>query len=131
MEAIIIFILQLFFELLLNIFLYLPSDWGVSRRSEPNANNMTVIYFAWFLWGCTIGVVSLIILYKSFISSPELRIANLFIAPLVSGYVSKLIAEYRAKSNSEIKPIPIHHFWWAFWFTVGVISVRFAYAVHA
>jgi hypothetical protein len=61
------------------------------------------------------------------ISLSALRIANLVLAPITSAFISQAIARHRSKRNRFINPR--NHFWQAFWFTLGIVTVRFAYAV--
>ena len=56
-----------------------------------------------------------------------LRIANLVLAPVASAFISQAIARRRSRHNKFI--IPRNHFWQAFWFTLGIVTVRFAYVV--
>jgi hypothetical protein len=55
-----------------------------------------------------------------------LRLANLPVAPLVSAYIAQAIARRRREANPLIAPR--NHFWKAFWFTLGLVAIRFAYA---
>jgi hypothetical protein len=128
MEDLIIAILQAIFEFLLEIFFYSPLDWwpGTSRRS-PESDSVTGKCFVWFIIGCGVACISMLFLKRTWIVPSALRIANLVLAPMASAFISQAIARRRARRNSFI--IPRNHFWQAFWFTLGVVTVRFAYAV--
>jgi hypothetical protein len=58
---------------------------------------------------------------------PALRIVNLVSAPVASAFISQAIARRRSRHNPFITPR--NHFWQSFWFTLGIVAVRFAYAV--
>jgi len=107
MEDLIIAILQGIFEFLMEVFGYSP--------------------VAWFIIGCGLACVSMLFLNRTWISHPVLRILNLISAPFISAIISQAIARRRNQNNPDI--IPRNHFWQAFWFTLGIVTVRFTYAV--
>ena len=55
-----------------------------------------------------------------------LRITNLFVSPVASAFLAQFIAARRAETNPML--IPRNHFWYGFWFSVGVAVVRFSHA---
>jgi hypothetical protein len=124
MEDLIIAILQGCFEFLIEIFGYSPIDW-IFPAERPKS--LIGKCFAWFIIGCGLACVSMLFLNRTWISHPVLRIANLVLAPITSAFISQAIARYRSRHNEFI--IPRNHFWQAFWFTLGIVTVRFAYAV--
>jgi len=81
-----------------------------------------------FVIGCVLGGVSVFVVQHSLLSLPALRVINLLAAPLFSAFLSKAIATRRSETNANI--IPRNHFWQAFWFTLGLVMVRFAYVEH-
>ena len=127
MEDLIIAILQALFEFALEIFSYTPFDWPFSSRSQPESDTIVGRCFSWFVGGCLLSWLMMFIFKRTFISHPALRIANLVLAPITSAFISQAIARHRSKRNSYI--IPCNHFWQAFWFTLGIVAIRFAYAV--
>jgi hypothetical protein len=124
MEDLIITILQGLFEFVLEIFGYWPVDW-IFPVDWPKSLAGKCI--AWFIIGCGLACVSMLFLNRTWISHPTLRIANLVIAPIMSAFISQAIARYRSKRDESIEPR--NHFWQAFWFTLGIVMVRFAYVV--
>jgi hypothetical protein len=127
MEDIIVAILQFLFEFLLEIFSYTPFDWPFTSRNSPEPDAIAGKCFCWFIVGCGLALVSMLFLKHTWITLSALRIANLVLAPITSAYISQAIARRRNRRNPFINPR--NHFWQAFWFTLGIVSVRFAYAV--
>jgi len=127
MEDLLIIILQAIFEFIAEIFSYSPLDWWPSTsRTSPESDTVTAKCFVWFVIGCGLACVSMLFLKRTWISLPALRIANLVLAPIASAFISQAVARRRSRRNSFI--IPRNHFWQSFWFTFGLVSVRFAYA---
>ena len=127
MEDLIIIILQAIFEFVVESVSYLPLDWWPSRsRTSPESDTVTANCCIWFIIGCGLACVSMLFLKRTWISLPALRIANLVLAPIASAFISQAIARRRSRRNRFI--IPRNHFWQSFWFTFGLVSVRFAYA---
>jgi len=81
----------------------------------------------WFIVGCGLASASMLVLKHTWISHPALRIANLIVAPVTSAFISQAIARRRARNHPFI--IPRNHFWQSFWFTLGIVTVRFTCAV--
>jgi hypothetical protein len=127
MEDLIITILQAIFEFVIEVFSYSPLDWWPSSsRSSQASDGIAFKCFVGFVIGCGLACVSMLFIKRTWISWSSLRIANLVVAPMVSAFISQAIARRRSHHNPFI--IPRNHFWQAFWFTLGVVSVRFAYA---
>jgi len=127
MEDLIIAILQGLFEFLLEIFSYSPLDLPSFHRKSQESDTIAGKCFIWFLVGGGLACLSMFFLKHTWISHPTLRIANLVVAPLASAFISQAIARRRTRNNPFI--IPRNHFWQAFWFTLGIVIIRFAYAV--
>jgi multisubunit Na+/H+ antiporter MnhG subunit len=125
MEDLIIAILQGVFEFLIEIFFYTPFDFFPDWRRRKS-NSIWERCIAWFIIGCSLACVSMLFLKRTWISHPTLRIVNLVTAPIISAFISQAIARRRIRRNENI--VPRNHFWQAFWFTLGIVTVRFAYA---
>lgn len=124
MEDLIIAILQGIFEFIIEIIGYSPIEW-LFPVDWPES--LTGKCIAWFMIGCGLALISMLFLSRTWITHPAMRIANLFLAPIVSAYIAQAIASHRRERDPEI--IPRNHFWQSFWFTLGIVTVRFAYAV--
>ncbi len=127
MEDLILVILQFLFEFLLEIFSNLPFDWPLSRKDGWEAANLTGKCLTFFLLGCGLAIISMLVFKRTWISHPALQILNLVLAPIISAFISQAIARRRSRRHPDV--IPRDHFWQAFWFTLGLVFVRFAYAV--
>lgn len=126
MEELLTVILQFVLELLLEALANLPFDWPSRKRSEPESDPPLRRCLLWCGGGALLGGVSLLLLPHSLIQLPALRIANLLLAPLLSGAVSWRLTQRRSRRNGNL--LPHNHFWQAFGFTLGLVAVRFAYA---
>lgn len=128
MEEILIALIQFFIELTLNVFIQLPFDLPSKYRTTPEPKTVWPYCFGWFVFACILSALSLFVFKHTFISSSTLRVLNLFLTPIVSGFISYFIAKRRSEANDYI--LPRNHFWQAFWFTLGFVMIRFAYASH-
>ena len=126
MEELLIVIIQFLCEFILNVFCNIPFDWPSRNRTSPEPEGIYLVCFLWFCGGCLLAGISLIFVKNTIISVSVLRIANLALAPFASAFLSQAIAQHRAKNNLFITPR--NHFWQAFWFTLGLTLIRFAYA---
>ena len=124
MEDLIIAILQGLFEFILEAFSFTPFDF-IPWRSH--SESLWEKCLAWFIIGCGLAAISMLFLKRTWISHPALRIANLVVAPIASAFISEAIARWRNRRNDFIEPRD--HFWKAFWFTLGIVTVRIAFAV--
>ena len=128
MEELLIVAVQFLFELAFNVLVDLTFEWPFRNRNRPEPDAILVWCVVWYGLGCLIAGASLIVLSHSVISVPALRIVNLVASPVTAALLSKAIARRRARTNGFI--VPRNHFWMAFWFTLGLALVRFAYAKH-
>lgn len=125
MEEFLIVFIQFIVEFFFNVVADIPFDWPSRTRQTPEPERIAGWCFGWLLLGGGIGWVSTFVFSPTFISIPVLRVANLALSPIASGLLSLFIARRRVQTNPNI--IPRNHFWQAFWFTVGLVAIRFAY----
>jgi hypothetical protein len=126
MEDLLIAILQGLFEFALEVLANIPFDWPSRARETSEPRSLGVACFLWFVGGCLLGALSILLLKHTWIRLSPLRIANLPLAPLVSAYIAQATARQQQETNPKI--VPRSHFWKAFWFTLGLVAIRFAYA---
>jgi hypothetical protein len=122
MEDILIVILQALLEFLFDVLFnagYWPSDW------EPRS--LTYSCLLGFLGGSLLAAVSIVLLRHTWIPFSALRVANLAAAPLSAAWLAQVIARRRQKTYISWME-PRSHYWRAFWFTLGLVTVRFAFA---
>jgi hypothetical protein len=122
MEDLLVVILQCVFEFLLEIFCYSPLDWLPWDWPEGLFGK----YLGCFIMGCGLAGISILLFKYTWISHPLLRMVNLVFAPIASAFISQVIARYRSRKNRSL--IPRNSFWQAFWFTFGIVLIRFVYA---
>ena len=127
MEEILIVILQGLFEFLLEVLSYLPLDgpWGAGGRREPGSLGLACSF--WFLGGALLAWISVQVFPHTALHVSAWRIGNLMLAPLASAFLAQEVARRRRQRYAHI--LPRNHFWQAFWFTLGLTTVRFAYAL--
>ncbi len=126
MEEILVAVVQFAFELIINIIGYFPFDWRSKHRSSMEPASLAGRCLLWAMLGGAIGGLSLLLFQHSLIHLAWLRMLNLVASPLVSAYLSQAIAVARKKNNAHIHPR--NHYWYAFWFSLAVATVRFVYA---
>jgi hypothetical protein len=126
MEEIIVIVLQFLFELLLDVGTFFPFDLPSKNRRTPEPSLLALGCCFWFAGGCACGWLATFVFKNTLIASGALRMVNLVVAPLVSAALSQAIAKRRARDNHHIRPR--NHYWRAFWFTTGLVAVRFVYA---
>jgi hypothetical protein len=126
MEDIIVIVLQFLIEFIFNVLLNVPFDLPSGSRKTPEKTGIAGGCFLWWVGGSALAYGSLQAFSYTLIRVAALRIANLVLAPVAAAYLSQALAKTRAKTNANI--LPRNHFWRAFWFTLGYVTVRFAYA---
>jgi hypothetical protein len=129
MEEVLVVLFQFLFELILNVLSNLPFEWPSKGRQTPERESIWPVCAIWFMVGCGVGGMSLLLVGYALLQPGWLRIANLVLSPIASGLIAKTLAEQRAPSNPML--VPRNHFWYAFWFSLGVAFTRFAYATRA
>jgi len=133
-EKLIVLLFQVLFdgillalEFAIDVPAYAPLDWLFDWRDFPEPRALWLACLLWFAGGCVLAWLSILLLTHTFIALPALRVANLAIAPIASAFLSQALARRRKKKNAAI--VPRNHFWQSFWFTLGLVTVRFAFAV--
>jgi len=126
MEDVIVLLLQAIFEFVFEVLAYLPFDLPRSRSSGGSLAECCIALCA---IGAVLSGVSLVFFRHTFLALPALRIGNLALAPIASAFLSQAIARQRATRIPAI--VPRERFWQAFWFTAGMVTVRFVFAVRA
>jgi len=131
MEEVLVLILQFIFEVGLQILAELPWDLVVSSRPASSRYNNDGGPGLWIVLsliaGAAVGGFSLLIFPMTWLHLPATRMANLIVAPTVSGYVSAGFAKYWAGRKG--KPAnPAIRVTCAACFTLALALVRFTYA---
>jgi hypothetical protein len=129
MEDLLIVILQFFFEVLLQVLAELPWDLFVgSRQTSPNHEAGPGLWVVLSLAaGAGFGGISLLVFPTTLLHWSAARMANLIVAPAISGFVSFSFwrARKRAAVNrSDAKMRAVY----AGCFTFGLAVIRFTFA---
>ena len=129
MEELIAIAFQFLVEFTINVLGYLPIDWPSKHRRTAERETLWGICFIWLVAGGVLGGFSLLVFGYALLQPGWLRIANLLVSPLASAYLAQFVARRRARTNPML--VPRNHFWYGFWFSLGLAFVRFAYAARA
>lgn len=129
MEFVFEFILQVFGELALQALFEVLWELGLHSLADTfrRPKNPVLSTIGFILWGAIAGGISLLILPKSAIHDPAFRMANLFVTPVVLGFVMMLIGRLRLKKGQHI--VRLDQFGYAFVFAFSMALVRFIWAV--
>ncbi len=127
MEELIIIVIQFVVEVVGQALVQIPFDCITRNPKKPEEDSLWR-YVLFLSGGSAVGWGSVGILPRTMLHLSGLRIANLVLAPMVAAAVARLIASSRSKRNPFIEPKV--HGWSAFWFTLGLAAIRFAYAKH-
>lgn len=130
MEQILLAIVGFLLEWMFYSSIYLPFGFATTKVVPAEAKDLDALTcLKCFVTGCGVGWISLLLFKHAFVSNAGMRVALLVLSPLTAAYLTKSIAKYMAKTNTDITPS--HHFWYAFWFTVGFAALRFAYVMRS
>lgn len=130
MEELLIIVLQIVFELVVQLIIYGGFDWIVwlfVHDDNPTAAGCFLMV-VFFILGAAFGGLANWLHPHVFLPDQWLRIANLIAAPLAAGGVAWAFADWRRRRG--VKLAPSVHFVHAFWFVLGFDLVRFIYATH-
>src|SRR5262245_26318447 len=129
MEEILIIVLQVIFELGLEMLLWFGADvaawWSFSRDEKPGSLGCVTVFLI-FIAGAGAGFLMNLIYPRPVLPYDWLRMINLIAGPLLAGWAGWLFADWRRRRGAQI--IPNYHFWIGFWFVLGFDLVRFIYA---
>jgi hypothetical protein len=124
-EDLLIILLQFFFEVVLQVLAELPWDLFVGTRHKSSSHEAgpgTWIFLS-LAAGAGAGGISLLLFPTTLLHSSTARMANLIVAPVVSGVVSYgFWRKKRFLADREMRAV------YAGCFTFGLAVIRFAYA---
>jgi hypothetical protein len=126
MEALLEVFLQLFGELLIQLFFEGVSEAGAhsfGQRHEGKPVNPFLASIGYVLFGAILGLVSLGLFPSGFITNPTLRVLNLVMTPLLAGGVMILVGKWRRRRNQEL--VRLDRFGYAFLFALAMAVVRY------
>jgi hypothetical protein len=121
-------ILQFLGELLLQLFVELLLELGFHSMANTfeRPRNPTLSAIGYVLWGAIAGGLSLLLFPNSFVHNHALKIANLFITPIVLGVCMMLVGKYRSKKDKPL--IRLDSFAYGFLFAFSMSLVRYVWA---
>jgi hypothetical protein len=129
-EELIALLFQIVIELIVQLVIYLPFDWGLSTvwsRAETTDGNINGCgyFFLFMIMGGVLGGLSLLIEPRLLLPYAWMRITNLFVTPILAGALSWLFAKWRRQKQSGI--VASEHFGSAFLFGLAFSLVRFTF----
>ena len=129
MEEILILLLQGLAELLLQILgsgmLDFCGWWADGLDGTLSRAWMTT--FGLFVAGCAMGGLSLWLMPHSLLPWAWLRIVNVVLGPVSSGWISWMFATWRAQRHRNV--VPWHHAVGAAAACLGVVLIRFTWGI--
>ncbi len=132
MEELLIALLSGGIEFIIEVLAYFPWDillWNNrERRGPPEIKDDSDFIFAsvGLGLGAVLGGLSLLAWRQTMLPHPWLRVCNVLVAPLVSGYLARQVA--RRRQRRGLNSNPRLHFSFALAITLGLVLVRFIYA---
>lgn len=130
MEELLIVLIQFLIEVIGQAVIQIPFDCSCRIKERERAEDSPIaISMVFLVIGGIVGWISIVLIPGTLIEIPALRILNLAITPLLGGYISYRIAQWQYKTQSP-NIVPKYHFWYAFFFTLALASVRITYGKH-
>ncbi len=128
MEFLFELLFQFFGELVLQIVVEFFAEMGFRSlaqvfRKKPSPRLAVAGYT---LWGLLAGGISLLIFPNSAIHNPDLRLANLFVTPVLAGGAMMLLGRLRAKKGQDL--VRLDRFGYGFLFAFTMALVRYNWA---
>ncbi len=126
MEEILLLAMRVFFSILWGVLeglTYWPFDFGYEKVSSRLPR--TVVLFLYFLIGCAVGGISLLMLPNIWLPNPTLRVANLLIAPIAAGLIGVWSSKWFYRNRKDVDPND--HFMPGVLFSFAVAAIRFTY----
>ena len=133
MEALIEIVLELFGEVLLQLFLQVLAEVGIHswrglrdpERHHPPANPVLAT-LGYLLFGTIVGGLSLLVMPDLFIVSTKLRMLNLLVTPFVSGLVMMALGAWRRRRDQPL--VRMDKFAYGFTFAFAASAARYIVA---
>jgi hypothetical protein len=121
-EELLVLLIQFVVEVLIDVLIYMPFSWPAGRGSDRSGCGLLGLYAA---LGGSIGGLSLLLAPGLLLHSPGLRVANLFVAPVVAGGCGWALATWRRSRGATVNPTT--HCWTGVLFVLAFGGVRLAY----
>src|SRR5437879_10512994 len=115
MEEFLIVLIQFLIEVVGQAFVSIPFDCACRIRDKPEDHPFWFAFLFLVVGGAT-GWISFAFV-PGLIHVPALRIAALFLSPLLAGMFGYQIALWQSRTRNPLL-VPGYHFWYAFFFTL-------------
>ena len=128
MEELLIVILQIVFELVLQIILYAGLDltaWWFTREDKSDSAGCGRM-FIFFSIGAGLGALMNWVHPRPVLDYDWMRIGNLIVGPFLAGGLAWLFADWRRRCGAKM--VPRLHFFFALTFVLGFDLLRFIYS---
>ena len=101
------------------------------RKKERESNEITAtepissIAVQGLMGGCLVGGMTIFFFPRTLFLYSFIEILIFIAGPLLFAYLAELISTRCREDDHNVKPR--HHFWFAYWFTLAMLVIRFAY----
>lgn len=121
------FILEIIGELLLQVVLEVMGEIGLQSMAEPfrKPPNPWLASIGYFIFGAIAGGFSLLV-FPHHLVAESLRVANLFLTPVVVGLLMSWMGMWRAKHGQTV--LRMDRFSYGFLFAFSLALVRYWFA---
>ena len=113
------FVLQVVFEAVASVF---------GRRNDDGSElHPAYKLFGYAIFGAIAGGLSLLVMSSSFVTTPNLRILNLIVTPLLAGAAMAWLGKWRASHGRKRSPLDRFSCGYVFALTMGLVRFTFAH----
>jgi hypothetical protein len=124
-EEFLVVLIQFVIEVLIDFLIYLPFGWPAGRAAPEDDRSGCGLLGLYLVLGGVVGGVSLLVAPRLLLHAPELRVANLFVAPVAAGGCGWALASWRRSRGAVVNPTT--HLWTGSLFVLAFGAVRLAY----
>lgn len=129
MEIVLEVLFEFFGEIILQVVFEALTEAGLHFLKRPQPTEPPApwkLVLGYIVLGLVVGGISLLIVPGSFLHSEKLRIANLVLAPIASGFAMVFIGKLRIRRGQTL--LAVDRFSYGFIFAFAMAAVRFHWA---
>ena len=118
-------VFEILIQILAELFLQILFELGVRSLIVPSRkkSNPYLSFFGYVLMGALAGFLSLLFFKELFIKGFQMQVLNLFITPLIAGFLMSYIGRVREKKGVAL--VRLDKFTFGFVFALAMALVRF------
>lgn len=117
--------MEIILEILAEIFIQILFELGSHSLIEPFRKKPNAVWslIGYLIFGAVAGGVSCIFFKELLVKDTPFQVLNLFVTPVVSGYIMAILGKFREKKGVEL--IRMDKFAYGFAFAFAMALVRF------